>query len=66
MQRVQYVQIIPGRHTVRLMTRRRVGVKRSAASEGSPDRSLRVLQWLVAGLAFLALFLISFRAKGWM
>jgi hypothetical protein len=31
----------------------------------SPAPSLRRLRWLIAGLAFLALFLVSLRALGW-
>ena len=31
----------------------------------SPAQSLRRLRWLIAGLVFLALFLVSLRAIGW-
>jgi hypothetical protein len=31
----------------------------------SPASSLRRLRWLIAGLVFLALFLVSLRAIGW-
>lgn len=61
---VQYVKIVPAWHTAGFMTRRRLGVKGSVANEGTPNRSFRILRWLVAGLAFLALFLVSLRAVG--
>ena len=33
--------------------------------EQSPAQSMRRLRWLIAGLVFLALFLVSLRAIGW-
>jgi len=49
--RLHFVEILPARH--------------ADHCKESPAQSLRRLRWLIAGLFFLALFLVSVRAIGW-
>ena len=49
--KLQYVHILPVRHT-------------DARAE-SPADPLRLLRWMIAGLMFLAMFLVSLRPVGW-
>lgn len=48
--RLHFVEILPARH--------------ADHCKESPAQSLRRLRWLIAGLFFLALFLVSLRAIG--
>lgn len=49
--RLHFVEILPALH--------------ADDCEQSPAQSTRQLRWLMAGLVFLALFLVSLRAIGW-
>ena len=49
--RLHFVEILPALH--------------ADHCEQSPAQSIRQFRWLIAGLVFLALFLVSLRAIGW-
>ncbi len=49
--RLHFVEILPALH--------------ADHCEQSPAQSIRQFRWLIAGLVFLALFLLSLRAIGW-
>ena len=49
--RLHFVEILPALH--------------ADHCEQSPAQSIRQLRWMIAGLVFLTLFLVSLRALGW-